>query len=297
MNFTGRYRDFIQPEKLHVLSISTLLDKLENSRGGIGANIAYGLAQLGEKPVLVGSVGQDAETYIADLQAMGVDTSLVHYSDLPTASFNVITDSEDNQVGGFYQGAMSDSESVSFKPWQGQDIVAMVCANNPEAMNRQVEECQQFGFRLVYDPGQQVTWPTIDLAAGIAAAEVLFVNDYELGLVCKKLNTTPEALKQQVPILVTTLGRDGSVIEGSKLNEPIKIGVAQVDLVDPTGAGDAYRAGFMYGYLRGWELNQCGHLGATLASFVIEGHGTQQSFTKEAVAKRYKDNFNEEITL
>lgn len=297
MNFSGRYRDFIQPDKLHVLSLTTLLDKLEDSRGGIGGNIAYSLACLGEKPALIGAAGNDAKEYMEDLSNMGIDTTKVHFSDLPSASFNVITDSDDNQVGGFYRGAMADSDTVSFKSFQGQDILAVLSANDPDAMNRQVKECQEYGFRLVYDPGQQVTWPTIDLAGGIAAAEVVFLNDYELGIICKKVGSTPEKLKSQVPIFITTMGRGGSVIEGSKLKEPIKVGIAKAEPVDPTGAGDAYRAGFLYGYVRDWDLKTCGQLGATTASFAIERHGTQQPFTKEAVEARYRENFNEEVDL
>lgn len=298
MNFSGRYRDLIKPDKLHVLSLSVLLDKLEDTPGGIGANIAASLARLGEKPVLLGSVGTDAKAYIEELSRLGVDTGKVHFSQLPTASFNVITDGEDSQVGGFYQGAMSDSEDLSLRPWQGQEALAVIAAHNPEAMNRQVVECQKYGLKLIYDPGQQVADPATDLAAGVAAAEVLIVNDYELSLMCQKLNTSPEEIKKHVPIVITTLGKDGSAIEGRELAEPLKIGIAKPKaVVDPTGAGDGYRAGFLYGYLRQWDLRVSGQLGATIASFIVERHGTQVSFSKDDVIKRYKDNFNEEIEL
>ncbi len=298
MNFSGRYRDLIKPDKLHALSLSTLLDKLEDSPGGIGANIAAGLALLGEKPVLLGSVGQDAKEYIKQLGELGIDTSHIHFSDLPTASFNVITDSEDSQVGGFYQGAMSDSESLSLKPWQGQEVLVVISAHNPEAMNRQVRECRQYGLRLIYDPGQQVADPATNLAAGVAAAAVLIVNDYELGLLCQKLDTSPDKLKTQVPILITTLGRDGSVIEGKDISSPLQVGIAKPrQVVDPTGAGDGYRAGFLYGYLRQWDLRKSGQLGAVVASFIVEQHGTQVHFTKQDIINRYRENFNEEIEL
>jgi adenosine kinase len=297
MSFTGHYRELINPEKLHVLSLSMLLDNLKDSPGGIGANVAYSLAQLGEKPVLVGSVGHDAEAYIKSLDELGIDTSHVHFSELATASFNVFTDSDDNQVGGFFQGAMSDSETVSFAPWQGQNILAVICANNPEAMNRQVEECKQMNMRMVFDPGQQVTDNVVDMAKGIANAEVVLVNEYELGILSLKTNQTPEELKKHIPVLITTFGKDGSIIEGSKLSEPLHIGVAKTDPIDPTGAGDAYRAGFLYGYLRQWDLLKCGQLGATVASFIIEKHGTQQPFTRQSIIERYKQNFKEEIKL
>src|SRR4051812_48151611 len=137
MNFSGRYRDLIQPDKLHVLSLSTLLDKLEDSPGGIGANIASNLAQLGERPVLLGSVGANAKRYIDDLAGLGIDTAQVHFSRLPTASFNVITDSEDSQVGGFYPGAMGDSASLDFGFVQSKEDVVVISAHDPAAMNRQ----------------------------------------------------------------------------------------------------------------------------------------------------------------
>lgn len=298
MNFAGRYRDLIKPDKLHVLSLSVLLDKLEDTPGGIGANIAANLARLGEKPVLLGSVGQDAKSYIEDLSRLGIDTSHVHFSQLATASFNVITDSEDSQVGGFYQGAMSDSDSLSLGAWKGRNTVVVVAAHNPEAMNRQVRECQQYGLKLIYDPGQQVADPATDLAVGVAEAEMLISNDYELSLVCQKLNIDPNEIKKHLPIVITTLGRNGSVIEGRDLPEPVNIGIAKPSqVVDPTGAGDGWRAGFLYGYLRQWDLRKSGQLGATIASFIVERHGTQVEFSRQDVIKRYKDSFNEEIKL
>ncbi len=298
MNFSGRYRDLIKPDKIHALSLSTLLDKMEDSRGGIGANIAANLAVLGDEPVLIAAVGKDARGYIDDLAKLGVETSHIHFSDLKTASFNVITDSEDSQVGGFFQGAMGDSDSLTLEPFRDTQDFVLVAANNPKAMSRQVSQCQAFGLSYAYDPGQQVSDNRVDLAAGIEAAEILFVNDYELGLLSQRVGSSAEALKQKIPLLITTFGRDGSVIEGTKVQAPVKIGIAKpAKMVDPTGAGDAYRAGFLYGFLRQWELRKCGQLGATLASFIVERHGTQPWFSKSDVAKRYQDNFNEEIEL
>jgi adenosine kinase len=298
MNFPGRYRSLIKPDKLHVLSISVPLDKLETSPGGNGANISLSLARLGEKPALVGSAGEDAAKYIDELKQQGVDTSHVHTSKLPSASFNVITDNEGSQVGGFYSGAMADSGTLSLEPWQGHEALVIVSPNDPEAMNREVEHSKRFGIRLVFDPGQHTHHETVDVRAGVEAAEVVFVNDYELSIMCDRLAISPQELKTTVPILVTTLGTDGSLIEGTKLDEPLKIGIAKTDQVaDPTGAGDGYRAGFLYGYLRQWDLKKCGQLGASVASLIVEQHGTQRQFSKDEVVRRYHDNFNEEIEL
>lgn len=299
MNFSGSYKDLIKPDKLHVLSVSVLLDKMEETPGGVGANIAYAIAQLGERPVLIGSVGPNADSYVKNLAATGVDTGHIHVSDLPTSSFNVMTDSDDNQVGGFYPGAMSDSGDLTLENWQGQDVVVCVSAHDPAAMKARVAECARLGLPMIYDPGQQVTnCPGEDLKAGTAAAKVLIMNDYELGILSEKAGMTPEAIKAAVPVVITTLGREGSVIEGADVPEPIRVPVAKPSAVtDPTGAGDAYRAGFLYGYLRQWQLLDSARLGAVLASFVIERHGTQVELPKAAIKERYQQTFNQEITL
>lgn len=299
MNFSGKYLDMIHPEKLHVLSLSILLDKLEDTPGGSGANIAYNSALLGDTPILFDSVGQDAARYMQKLAAAGVNTDFVHTSQLPTASFNVITDVDDNQVGGFYPGAMGDAASLSLKQWAGQDVLVVIAAHDPGSMRTQVQECQQYQMRLLYDPGQQVSnVPGPDLMAGALAAEVLIVNDYELGVLCKKSELSEADLKAKVPIVITTLGKDGSVIEGSQAKTPLKIAAAKpAQVVDPTGAGDAYRAGFLYGYLRKWELAKCGQLGSVLASFTVEQHGTQVATTKQAIMQRYQETFNEGIEI
>jgi adenosine kinase len=299
MNFSGSYKDLIRPDKLHVLSVSVLLDKLEETRGGIAANIAHNIALLGEEPVILASVGPNAKQYVKDLAAEGINTKHIHASKLPTASFTVMTDSDDNQVGGFYPGAMSASSSLTLKHWRGKDVVVCVSAHDPAGMKAQVAECQELGLSLVYDPGQQVSnSPAQDLKAGVGAAEVLIVNDYEFGVLTEKTELTPEAIKAKVPLVVTTLGKDGSVIEGAKVPQPIKIPIAKpAVLADPTGVGDAYRAGFLYGYLRQWQLPACGQLGAVVASFVIEHHGTQVQFSKQEIITRYQETFKEEITL
>lgn len=299
MNFSGKYRDLIKPDKLHVLSVSVLLDKLEETPGGVAANIAYTLAGLGEQSVLLGSVGPNAAAYIERLGSLGIDTQHVHVSELPTASFNVMTDSEDNQIGGFYPGAMADADGLALQSWQGQEVIVCVSAHDPKAMARQVAECTQYGLRLIYDPGQQVSnSPAEDLKAGIEAAEVLVVNDYELSVLCEKTAVSPESLKAKVPIVITTLGKDGSAIEGVKVPEPIKIAACTpAEVLDPTGAGDAYRAGFLYGYLRQWPLRDCGQLGSAVASYAVEYHGTQPPLDSKAVAERYRATFNKEIQL
>lgn len=299
MNFTGRYQDLIQPDKLHVLSVSVLLDKLEVTRGGTGANIAYTMATLGEPAILLGAVGPDAKDYVEELTKAGVVTDFIHRSKTSTASFSVITDAEDNQIGGFYVGAMGDSASLTLEPWYDKDVVVCVSAHDPATMRTQVEACRQHDLPLLYDPGQQVSnVPVEDLKAGVAAATIIMVNDYERSLLCKLIGVSSEELARTVPLLVTTFGKDGSIIEGTNVKQPIKVAcTTPAQVADPTGAGDAYRAGFLYGYLRQWDLRVCGQLGSVVASFVVEQHGTQCQFLTQDIIKRYQKTFNEEITL
>ena len=300
MTFSGKYRDLIQPDKLHTFSISMLLRKIELSRGGTGANIAYNLARLGEQPILLGSVGKDGQEYIDDLKKEGVDTGHVHVSHhLQTASFNVINDSEDNQVGGFYPGAMADSQMLNLDEWKGKNVLVTVSAHDPIGMSKQVYQCQEYGLKLFYDVSQQVSNVSKEnLVAGINAAEIIIVNDYEMSLLSKRSGLSPAAIKNKVPILIVTHGGSGSIIDGKSIKQPIKVGVAKpTEVQDPTGAGDAYRAGFLYGYARGWDLKICGQLGATVASFIVQEYGSQLKYFQKQVKERYKQNFGEEIDV
>lgn len=296
MSFHGSYRDYIQPDKLDALSVSIFLEDLQDAYGGVGANIAYSMALLGDEPILVGSVGPDAAMYMERLALMGVNIKHVHQSKLPTASFNVITDADQNQVGGFYPGAMFDSDTLSFAPWKDDDVIFVVAPHDPKSMKKQVEECKKWSLRLCYDIGQQVSnLPGDEMRAGIEAAEMLLVNDYEMSVVSKKTGLSISAIKELVPIVITTFGKKGSVIEGARVPNPIQVGVVKpVRVADPTGAGDAFRSGFLYGYASGWPLKACAQLGAMCATYVVEAVGTQgHTFTPEQITTRYQEAFEE----
>jgi adenosine kinase len=296
MVFAGRFKDVIQPDKLHVLSLSLLLDELKETRGGVAANIAYSLALLGEKPVLLGAVGANGREYMGELARLGVDCDQVHYSQLPTASFSVITDQDDCQVGGFYPGAMGDAESLSFKPFVGDPVLFVLSPHDPQQMARQVDEAKQLGLRLVYDVGQQANNISgEDIRAGIEAAELVIVNDYEMGVMVEKTGWTQTEIAKKLKVCVITLGDQGCHIltEGQTLEVPA-VKVNQV--IDPTGAGDAFRAGFLYGYVRDWPLETAARLGATVATFALGQAGTQEHhFTKSEVALRYQSQYSEDL--
>lgn len=300
MNFSGRYKDLIKPDKIHVLSLSIFLEKLKDTQGGVGGNISYSLALLGEKPILIGSVGSEAKEYIEKLKKIGVNVDNVFFSKLPTASFNVMTDIEDNQIGGFYPGAMYDSDNSSFKPWKDKNAFFIISPNDPKLMNRLVDECQRYKLRMLFDFGQQVNnSPAEFLKKGVKTAEVIIANDYEMSVLSEKIKLSINKIKKIVPICITTLGSKGSIIEGNKVSKPIKIKAAKPqNTSDPTGAGDAYRSGFIYGYVRNWDLKICGQLGSLAAVYTVETYGTQEHFfTKKEFIKRYNENYNQPLNI
>ncbi len=296
MRFPGSYAESIQPEKLHVLSLSVLISELSVSRGGIAPNIAYTLSLLGEKPQLLVSVGEDAREYMADLAEHGIDTTAVSYSQLPTATYTVLTDSKDCQVGGFYLGAMAESAGLSLRPHVADQPFVVVSSHDPAGMRMQVAEAAELKLRLFYDVSQQVSnVDAADLLAGLAAAELLILNDFELGVFAKKTGKTEQEIIAAVETCVVTLGEQGSRVYAN--GQEYKIAAVPVSVVaDPTGAGDAFRAGFLYGYVRDWDVAKCAQLGATTAAYAVEQRGTQNhSFTFEELAKRYKMTFNQDL--
>lgn len=278
MHYDGILAELIEPTKLDQLSLSVLLSRVERTEGGIAANIAYSLVMLTEQPVLYVSVGRDQTQYMEKLAKRGVSTKLVHFSELPTASFTVLTDSKGAQIGGFYPGAMADASSLSLKRFAGQDVLIVVSAHDPAQMAVQLAEAAKLQLRLVFDIGQQVAAlePAV-IRQGLEAAEVLFVNEYELELLCKRTGLTATDIYAQVPTTIVTLGDKGCRIYGKGIDtkRPVSVAAVSAKAVDPTGAGDAFRGGFLYGYVRNWPVVACAQLGATVAAYAVESHGTQ----------------------
>lgn len=300
LTFRGSYHDLIPPRSLGSLSLSVLLDTYTTSRGGVGANIAYNLALLGDHPVLLTSVGEDGEDYLSSLTNLGVDTTHVVRSHLPTSTFTVITDSKSCQVGGFYPGAMSDSSKLTLAPWYALDPLVVVSAYDPATMSRLVVQSRTHNLRLLYDVGQQVSnLSQTDLSLGLDSAHILLLNEYELGVLCQKTGQTEATLKSKVSVVITTLGAQGSIIEGSTVPHPVQIKAVQgLKAVDPTGAGDAYRAGLIYGLSRGLDLAECARLGSITGSFAVEHRGTQSHrFTLAKVKARYYDTYGYALRL
>lgn len=300
LRYDGSFLDHVKGD-LETLSISLLVEGISETWGGIAANIAYSLALLNDPSTILTAVGKDADSYIKSLGEMGVNVSKILVSDeLPTASFTGTTDEGNRQISFFHTGAMREVSMISLSPWKNTEPYVVVSAHDPEAMRKHVKEAHELGLTLIYDVGQQVIKvPVEDLERGLEYAQILMVNEYEMGTLQERTGRKIDSIYSQVPIVLTTLGEKGSIISGKTLEEPIYIEAVRVkQVVNPTGAGDALRAGFLYGYRRGWDLKTCGQMGSTAASFVVETSSCQaHSFTKEEFAHRYSEFYKESIDL
>jgi adenosine kinase len=297
MTFPGRFRDHILPDKLDSLSLSFLVDSMRRERGGVAPNIAYNLSLLGERPRIMGTVGQDFQDYRMWLDNHNIDTStiLTIESDF-TASFFVSTDQENNQIANFYTGAMSKAALLSFKGQNTGDIdIVVISPNDPGAMVQYVRECHELELPYMYDPSQQIIRLSgQDLREGIEGAAVLIVNEYEFGMIEKKTGLSLDQAAELAHAVIITQGGDGSLIldNGKRYEIPV---VRPQTIADPTGVGDGYRAGILKGMLHRYPWSVAGRLGSLVAAYVLEKHGTQNhSFTLPEFVRRFRQEFGDD---
>ena len=292
MSFPGRFSDSLVVEQLDKISLSFLVDDLDVRRGGCAANIAFGLGALGSTPVLVAAVGEDFADYRSWLERHGVDCDSLRYSETRhTARFICTTDSTHAQIASFYAGAMSEAREIELAPVAervgGFDLV-VVAPNDPEAMLRHTQECRDRGYPFVADPSQQLAWadgPTIRRL--IDGAAVLLSNEYEAALIEQKTGWSSADILERVDTRVVTLGPAGARVE-RRTAAPIHVSaVPDVAAVEPTGVGDAFRAGFVGALVAGQPLELAAQAGCVLAAYVVERVGTQEySFTVDEFLAR-----------
>jgi adenosine kinase len=305
MTFPGRFVEHLIADQMDRLSVSFLVDDMRRVPGGCGPNIAYGLALLGERPILVATAGKDAAEYRAWLASEGVDVSgLVLHDDVFTASFFVSTDRDQNQVASFYTGAMARARDLALSDSMSRDAaLVLIAPNDPEAMARYASECRARSIPFLYDPSQQVARLTgEDLRAGLEGAFLLIVNDYEFGILRQKTELSRDEIEALVPVLVVTHGADGSTISvaGARGREVCAVPAAALDRppVDPTGVGDAYRAGLVRGIRVGAPWEVAGRVGSVAASIVLESLGPQpERYAPEEFVARYERSFGPEPRL
>ncbi|OIJ62605.1 carbohydrate kinase family protein [Streptomyces mangrovisoli] len=281
MTFPGRFADQFVADQLHTVSLSFLVDNLDVRRGGVGANIAFGMGQLGSRPILVGAAGFDFDDYRAWLERNGVDTDSVRISEtLHTARFVCTTDADHNQIGSFYTGAMSEARLIELKTVAdrvgGLDLV-LIGADDPEGMLRHTEECRSRRIPFAADFSQQIARMNgEEIRILLDGATYLFSNEYEKGLIESKTGWSDQEILAKVGHRVTTLGSRGVRVERDG-DDPIEVACPEEDRkADPTGVGDAFRAGFLSGLAWGVSLERAAQVGCMLATLVIETVGTQE---------------------
>lgn len=281
MTFPGRFADSLVADKLDRVSLSFLVDRLEIRRGGVAANIAFGMGCLGLRPILVGAVGPDFADYRSWLERHGVDTASVHVSDVHhTARFVCTTDEEANQLASFYPGAMSEARDIELRPVQdrvGSVDLVVIGPNDPEGMLRHTDECRFRGYPFAADPSQQLArMEGPEIRQLIDGATYLFTNEYEAALTEQKTGWTADEILDRVQVRVTTLGPEGARVE-RKGHDPVVVTCPEEERkADPTGVGDAFRAGFLAGLAWGVSYERCAQVGSLLATYVIETVGTQE---------------------
>ncbi|OGG23760.1 hypothetical protein A3A79_00955 [Candidatus Gottesmanbacteria bacterium RIFCSPLOWO2_01_FULL_43_11b] len=299
MNFPGLFADRIMPDRIHRISLSFLVTKLSKQFGGTATNISYNLNLLGVEPIILATAGDDFASLRSFMRKNNISSQYVKtYKDVSTSTYFVITDKDDNQIGSFYVGAQKYASKLSLKPFINNVDLVMIAPTDPKAMIKYVKECRQYNLPYFYAPTFQLaTFTPTQLREGVEGAHILFGNDYEIALMKHKLEISHEELVAMVPILITTLGSRGSVIETRTDSIHVKA-VKTHSVVDPTGAGDAYQAGFIAGHLRNYDVQISGQMGATTAAYTVEKYGTvTHKFTKKDFIKRYKDNFGTMIAL
>ncbi|HVC75576.1 MAG TPA: carbohydrate kinase family protein [Candidatus Micrarchaeaceae archaeon] len=294
LSFKGHFKDHILADKTHILNLSFLVDDLRKHRGGVAGNYAYNLTLLGYPAAVLATAGSDAAEYRDWLLARGVDCHGLRLLDGEiTATGFTTTDLDDNQLTGYYGGAMGRAAILGVDDAPPGADALIVGPNDPAAMMRLVKECRARGLPFVFDPAHQL--PRLsgeDVTEGARGAWILIGNDYELELIMQRTGRSIRGLIELAEIVVTTLGRDGSRICTSEGTVDIPAAPARRE-VDPTGAGDAYRAGLVAGLLRGLEIEQAGRVASLAAAYAVEQVGTvEHSYTLGEFAQRYQEAFS-----
>jgi adenosine kinase len=296
MDFPGKFSEHILPDKIHMLNVCFVVNGLDEKFGGTAGNIAYSLALLGERPLVLSSVGRDFGPYEKRLRKLELPLDGIRVIDEEfTAGAYITTDKADNQITGFNPGAMKHSCAPHIDRGNIGGSYAIVSPGNVEDMTSLPRTYKELNIPYIFDPGQQTTALSgKQLEEALTGCAILVTNDYELEMIAKSTGLGKEAIQERVGAMITTLGEKGSVLkaEGRVFEIPATPVKAAVD---PTGAGDAFRAGLLKALVLGKHLAQACRLGSACAAYAVEHHGTQEhTFDMEQVAARHREAFGSE---
>jgi len=296
MVFHDQFKKHILPDQIHILSVSFLVPDLRREFGGCAGNIAYNLKLLGGNPLIMATVGQDFASYAERLRALDIaHTHVRHVPDTYTAQCFITTDVDDNQITAFHPGAMNFSHLNHVADATGVTL-GIISPDGRDGMLQHAEELHRAGIPFIFDPGQGLPMFNADeLRRFIELADYVTVNDYEAKLLEDKVGESTTTLAALTKALIVTKGGQGSTIMagGQKLEIA---SVKPAEVVDPTGCGDAYRAGLMYGIQQGWDWRKTGRLASLMGSIKIEHRGGQNHrLSRKDIAGRYQSAFKEPL--
>jgi adenosine kinase len=292
MVFEGRFADHILPHQVHILNVSFLVPDMRREFGGCAGNISYNLKLLGGEPLPMATVGSDARPYLERLDALGISRRFIRQLENSyTAQAFITTDMDDNQITAFHPGAMTQSH-LNAVPGDGSVRVAIVAPDGRDGMLQHAQQLADHGIPFVFDPGQGLPmFSGEELLWFIQRADYVAVNDYEARMLTEKTGLTLAELARKVRALIATRGAEGSEIHvnGDVLSIPV---APARRLVDPTGCGDAYRAGLLYGIANDLDWEVTGRLAAVMGSLKIEHSGGQNhAYDRVAIAQRFTEAF------
>ncbi|MEA1935577.1 MAG: carbohydrate kinase family protein [Thermodesulfobacteriota bacterium] len=294
MDFPGKFVDHIMPDKLHILNVCFMVNGLKEKFGGTAGNIAYGLALLGEMPLILATAGTDFDRYEDWLNKQGLPLNGVKRIDEElTAGAYITTDMSDNQITGFNPGAMKHPSLFQFDGIDPHKAIAIVAPGSLEDMLIYSQIYRERQVSYIFDPGQSIPAFTGDQLTEMTTGSDIFIsNDYELEMIMQATGLDKDGLLERTKAVITTLGENGSLV-ATRHQETAIPAATPTRVHDPTGAGDAYRAGLIKGLVMGKDLVDAAKIGATCASYAVECYGTQEHrFTETEFWKRHRDNFD-----
>jgi adenosine kinase len=295
MDFPGRFSDHILPDKIHILNVCFTVNGMVEKFGGTAGNIAYSLSLLNERPIILATIGKDYERYFDWLKRNDIPLEGIKIiSEEFTAGAYITTDRADNQITGFNPGAMKYESGFTFSSSDPHSSLCLIAPGNLRDMLHYADICKSKGIQYICDPGQSLTgWEDKTLSQWIDGSMMLISNDYELEMIKKMTGVDKKGLLRLTKAVVTTLGEKGSLV--STPEDDMRVPPAELHgVVDPTGAGDAFRAGFLKGLVLDKDLVTAAKMGSTAASYAIEQYGTQEHhFSYEDFTERFRANFGE----
>ena len=295
MDFPGSFADYILPDKIHVLNVCFNVTSLQEKFGGTAGNIAYSLHLLGEQSVIIATIGKDYGPYFSWLEQNGLSVEGIEIiADEFTAGAYITTDKADNQITGFNPGAMKRATGFDLGTADPKDSIVLIAPGNLDDMIGYAAACRAKGIRYICDPGQSLTlWTGEQLRDWIRGSMMLITNDYELEVILKMTGLQKKEILGLTGMIITTLGENGSLITGDGKN--LQVPAATVsNVLDPTGAGDAYRSGLLKGLALGKSIETAARIGAVAATYAIEKYGTQEHrYSYDDFIARYRMNFGE----